>query len=638
MQWKAVFFACVCFLLPAFGDTQDGDIQKVLKEMLLKQGKKELPPEIVKKSLSNFIEEFDPRKIYLLESESSPYETLNVRETETLQTAYSHGNFTVYDKLSNLFQQSVKRARNIRAQLYKEGSWESKNNQSLLYPEFSKNEKELKERWKQVLSPRFLGKPSFEWKTIQDKVEKEWQDRESDWLSVDEFGKEMPVQEIHSRFVVHVLKALAKGLDAHTSIYNVKEAEDLRMRLEKETVGIGIMVSKNKKDALVIRKIIAGGPAEKSRLLETGDEILEINQKKVEDESLDELLKELRGDRAGREVSLVIRKSNNGDRLVSLKLKTEEMAIQEGRVEVSTEPYLDGYIGRIVLHSFYQGEGDVSSEIDVKKAIYELEKKGRLHGLILDLRDNSGGFLMQAVRTAGLFITNGVVVISRYFNGEEQFYRDIDGKVVYRGPFVILVSRLTASAAEIVTQCLQDYGVAIVVGDAQTYGKGTIQSQNVTDKDKNTFFKVTVGKYYTVSGKTPQLDGVHPNILVPGPYNDKKIGEAFLQNPLPSDHISPTFNDELKDIQPESRAWYIRYYLPRLQVKGDVWQLMVPQLKEKSESRQKANKHYQDLLNIPFADRSPTDERQLSEMQLQEAFNIVKDMSKTCSDTDCHYP
>ena len=158
----------------------------------------------------------------------------------------------------------------------------------------------------------------------------------------------------------------------------------------------------------------------------------------------------------------------------------------------------------------------------------KLKSQGNLRGLILDLRSNSGGFLSQAVKVAGLFISDGVIVISKYSNGEEKFYRDVDGKTVYDGPLVVLTSKATASAAEIVAQALQDYGVALVVGDEHTYGKGTIQTQTVTDNRSTSYFKVTVGKYYTVSGHTPQKEGVKADIVVPGRWSKEKIGEMSI--------------------------------------------------------------------------------------------------------------
>ncbi len=177
-----------------------------------------------------------------------------------------------------------------------------------------------------------------------------------------------------------------------------------------------------------------------------------------------------------------------------------------------------------------------------------MEGKGKLLGLVLDLRNNPGGYLTQAVKVAGLFISDGVVVVSKYSNGEIQYYRDLDGNPQYTGPLVVLTSRLTASAAEIVAQALQDYGVALVVGDDRTYGKGTIQAQTVTDTGASSYFKVTVGEYFTPSGKSPQLTGVKSDVLLPGPYSKTKVGEKYLDHPIAADHIAPSFNDDLKDI------------------------------------------------------------------------------------------
>src|SRR5262249_45906772 len=149
------------------------------------------------------------------------------------------------------------------------------------------------------------------------------------------------------------------------------------------------------------------------------------------------------------------------------------------------------------------------------------------------------------------------------------------------GPLVVLISRATASAAEIVAQALQDYGVAIVVGDEHSYGKGTIQSQTVTDNEGTSFFKVTVGEYYTVSGNTPQIRGVKSDILVPGILNQEHIGEEYLEDTIKlSDKISPKYQDDLKDIDPELKPWYLRYYIPTIQPKTEFWQKMLPLLKK----------------------------------------------------------
>ena len=276
--------------------------------------------------------------------------------------------------------------------------------------------------------------------------------------------------------------------------------------------------------------------------------------------------------------------------------------------------------------------------MDVRKAIEALEKKGRLRGLILDLRENSGGFLSQAVKVAGLFISNGVIVISKYSNGDERFYRDVDGETAYNGPLVVLTSKATASAAEIVAQALQDYGVALIVGDEHTYGKGTIQSQTLTDDKSSSYFKVTVGKYYTVSGHTPQKEGVKSDIVVPGHWNREQIGESYLDS-LDADTIPPSYNDELQDVPSDERSWYLKYYVPTLQRRIPIWRNLLPTLKKNSEYRIKQNKNYQFFLK----GRSNTEEESADneedwdspdknktfgedDLQTEEAYNILKDM------------
>ena len=234
----------------------------------------------------------------------------------------------------------------------------------------------------------------------------------------------------------------------------------------------------------------------------------------------------------------------------------------------------------------------------MRKALEKLRAEGNLRGLILDLRENSGGFLNQAVKVAGLFITSGVVVISKYFNGEEHFYRDLDGKTFFDGPLIVLTSRATASAAEIVAQALQDYGVALIVGDEQTYGKGTIQNQTVTDSKSTSFFKVTVGKYYTVSGKTPQIDGVKADIVVPGIFNFEHIGERYLSSTVPPDTISEDYNDDIADVSSSSKEWFLRYYMPTLQHKKMLWRNQLPTLKANSAQRIAHNACYQKFLRL----------------------------------------
>lgn len=242
--------------------------------------------------------------------------------------------------------------------------------------------------------------------------------------------------------------------------------------------------------------------------------------------------------------------------------------------------------------------------------------------------------------SSDLFIKSGVIVISKYSNGDEKFYRDVDGKVAYDGPLVVLVSKITASAAEIVAQALQDYGVAVIVGDEHTYGKGTIQMQTVTDNLGSSYFKVTVGKYYTVSGKTPQKKGVIADIVVPGRWNNIQVGEEFLNSEQP-DSIKPSFDDTLSDVSAKDKAWYMKYYVPNEQKRVGTWHVLFPVLRKNSEKRIANNKNYQYYLHQTIQEEPDEEEEWKTgtkknygedDLQLQEAVNIVKDMILLHSD------
>lgn len=307
------------------------------------------------------------------------------------------------------------------------------------------------------------------------------------------------------------------------------------------------------------------------------------------------------------------------------QLKT---ALEVGEVDAGYIRVEGGIIGKIVLHSFYEGEKGVSAVSDVRRAIEALSKKGKLKGLILDLRDNRGGFLMQAVAVAGLFIKTGVIVISKDVHGKERFYRDLDPSRIYSGPLVVLTSKMTASAAEIVAEALKDYGVAIIVGDERTYGKGSIQMQTVTAEKDILPLKITVGEYYGVSGKSTQISGVQADIVAPSPYFNKKVGEEYLNYSLKKDAVLPSYRDALSDVRPEMKGWYLKHYIPYLQKRELKYEDILPELRERSRKRLHENKKYQELLeyDLEAGVEDPKVEQGISDEQMKEAVHVIQDM------------
>lgn len=657
----------LCLFSSCFANEQDllktQDISRIMQQILQHHlEKKVISNDLFKHSLIIFIQQFDPYKMYLLEKEVQPYRDLSDAQVNELISEYKNGNFKIFKEINDLIQKSIIRSRELRPAL------ENKAKDELFQlsvkkeytPELTANKdyatniEELKNRMYSHLDLYIIAQRHHYGDSViarrKDQTIRSYENNldqiENQYLYVDEKNHPLPEPEQENLFTLHVLKALASSLDSHTSFYKPREAFDIRIKLQKEFQGFGIFL-KESNEGIYVSRLLPGGPAEKSGLISPGDILIEVQGKPILDLSFDEVMQMLHDEKVPEE-TLVIKRKEPGsetEKLFTVKLKRQEIIIDSDRVGVNSVAFGNGIIGILTLNSFYEGNG-LSSEMDLRNAINQLEKTGKLKGLILDLRNNSGGFLSQAIKVAGLFITSGVIVVSKYDNNDEKIYRDVDSKVAYDGPFVVLISKLTASAAEIVAQALQDYGVAVIVGDDHSFGKGTIQSQTVTDNQSSSYFKVTIGKYYTVSGKTPQKYGVKSDIIVPGPLNDKKIGEEYLDS-VAADHISPLYNDQLEDVPNNDKNWYLKYYTPKIQHSVLTWHKMLPSLIKNSEYRIANNKDYQFFLKgiSPKDEEESSDDDALdleesewikldkkhqnfgqNDLQLEEAENIVKDM------------
>lgn len=605
------------------------DVRNSMEEMFSYHVEtREMTPALIKRSFKIYIDQFDPQKIYLTQSEVKPFLELSSSQIESIVNHYYSDDYPEYATLNKTIVQAIQRARKWREELYADflskGEAVSVSN-SDISSQYSSSPNQLRKQLRAQLIHLFKMEnraqdPQFWTLERRQKIcalfEKRFAHYEDSYLHSPEKGEHY--------FSMHILKAMARGLDAHTSFFSPEEASDMRSSLEKQFEGVGIVLREGL-DGIEISDLVKGGPAARSGKILIGDILVEIDGRPVVSASYYDVLNQLKGD-GRKDIALGFKRSANGsESFVKVDLKREKIIMEDERLVFNAEPFADGIIGKLTLPSFYESSDSSSCEADIREALRTLKKKGKILGLVLDLRNNLGGFLSQAVKVSGLFMTSGVVVISKYAEGEIQYLRNLDPRIHYSGPLVILTSKLSASAAEIVAQALQDYGVGIVVGDERTYGKGTIQYQTVTDTSAASFFKVTVGRYYTVSGRSTQIEGVEADIRVPTPYSAYKIGERYLEYALKNDQISPAYADPLSDVPTNNKLWFQKNYLPYLQKKESAWVQMVPKLKTNSSYRLQHDADFQVFLKkLDNADGEF--DVGVNDLQMSEAVSIVKDM------------
>ncbi len=585
---------------------------------------KNFSPILAKRSFKMYVDQFDPYKMYFLQTEASMYASMSDRRVEEVVEGHKRETYKVYEQLNSSIQASILRAREIRQslrpQLLKASLISTQEDEAEQFPRTLEALK--KKIYKRLLS--FLSAEK-KWEEVSDFSQEErahlldlWEERlarvEDPYLKSSQ----------SSYFPMHILKAFAKSLDAHSSFFSAEEAYDLRTTLEKQFEGIGIVLREGVQ-GVVIKSLIKNGPAEKTGKIQKGDVLVAVDGTSVTSLPYEEVLNRLKGER-GQKVSLSLKRGQ--EKPFEVQLVREKIVMEEERVHYSTAAFNSGVIGKIEIPSFYESEDGTSCAGDLKEAIAQIRSEGPLLGIVIDMRENSGGFLTQAVKVSSLFMSGGVVVVSKYAEGQMQYLRNTDGKIFYQGPLVILTSKASASAAEIVAQALQDYGIAVVVGDRRTYGKGTIQYQTVTGKDSASYFKVTVGRYYTVSGRSTQIEGVHADIRVPTLYAPFNIGEKYLPYPLKNDQIESVFNDPMIDVTPRTRSWMQKNYLPYIQKKLSFWTESMPTLKANSAYRLRNDKDFQQFLKLIERKDPEFPEESLSNLDLQmaEAVRVMKDM------------
>lgn len=394
------------------------------------------------------------------------------------------------------------------------------------------------------------------------------------------------------------LDSFGRALDPHSSFMSRDVMEDFQIQMGLSLEGIGATLS-SQDGFTVVEQLIPGGAAKQSNLIQPQDKIVAVGQygndgqpaemENVVDLELREVVRRIRGPKGSKVRLTILRKGQNGSERYTVTLMRDKIKLEEDAAQLSfLEKEVKGEKRKIAvvnLPSFYADSrrGGRSSAADMK-ALIKQAKEQKADGLVLDLSNNGGGSLEDAVKIAGLFIKTGNVVkqSARDPMSGEITLDDEDASVDWDGPMVVLTSRISASASEIVAGTLKDYNRAVVVGGDHTFGKGSVQT--VVDLPAQLgALKVTVGMFFTPGGFSTQHRGVDADIVLPGPFSTDEIGEKSLDYSLPPKKLKAFLSPEAF-VSSGPGAWR--------KVEGS----MLPVLKQKSQVRVSKNEEFQKIV------------------------------------------
>ena len=365
--------------------------------------------------------------------------------------------------------------------------------------------------------------------------------------TLDELYYFMDDRQREDWFSVYI-NAIVVEFDPHTFYFAPEAKETFDVRMSGNYEGIGARLQK-RMDNITINEVISGGPAWRQNRLEVGDIILKVRQEDEEEAvnvvgmRLADAIKFIKGPK-GTKVILTLKKVDGT--IEDLSILRDVVILEETYAKSSIVENDGKTFGVINLPGFYanfQGDNKRNAASDIKKEIERLKAEG-MEGLVLDLRNNGGGYLPVVVDLAGLFIKDGPIVQVKTAGEPKKVLRDRDRSIIWDGPLVILVNEFSASASEILAAAMQDYKRAIVIGSKQTYGKGTVQqvldlNRMVRSNTKGDMgaLKFTIQKYYRINGGSTQLEGVKSDVVVPDRYSYIDLSERDQYNPLPWDKI-----------------------------------------------------------------------------------------------------
>jgi carboxyl-terminal processing protease len=530
-----------------------------------------LDDEISRRCLKSFLKALDPAKLYFTQADVDAFS----QQATTLDDAAKRGDITfAYTVFKTFLARVDERVRLVDGILATPQDFTA-DEEMVVDPEttqYARSDVEITDKWRKRVKYELLvlkadkGKDNPQGITGQAAIDKLSRRYHS-------FAKRMH-QTDSDELLEMYLNSVTMSYDPHTDYMSPSTLEnfDIQMKLELEGIGAALQ---GEDGYTKVNKLIPGGAAEKQGGLKPGDKIVGVGQnvdgpmEDVVDMKLSDVVKLIRGKR-GTVVRLEVLPADGGPRkTVSITRAKIELKDSEAQAQVFDEghkpngqPYR---IGVIDLPSFYmdmtgakQGLPEFRSTTrDVRKILEQFNAQG-VDALVLDLRRNGGGSLQEAINLTGLFIDEGPVVQVKDADGQVQPYQDVEPGTVWKGPMVVLISKFSASASEILAGAIQDYGRGLIIGDHSTHGKGTVQSLvelgnalfRMPNAPKMGALKITMQQFYRPHGESTQKRGVLSDVELPSLTTHLDVGESDLEYPLEFDQVRPLAFKKVNYVDP----------------------------------------------------------------------------------------
>ncbi len=529
--------------------------------------------------LDSYIKVLDPGRSYFLASDIQSFESLRYE----LGRQTIKGNVLPAYEIFHVFNTRYKERMDYINEVLLNTSFDYSKNETQDIDRtdnaWASSPDELNEIWRKVIKNQKLslslnGKSEEDTNDIIDKRYKRYVKTISQYKSDDIFQLYMNI--------------VSESFDPHTNYFSKHTSDNFKINMSLSLEGIGATLQTVNDYTKVVR-IVPGGPADKSALIYSEDKIIAVGQGEVGEMQdiigwrIDDVVEQIRGPK-GTKVRLEILAAKDGvngkAKIITIVRDKVKLEDQEAKKEIipMTRNGKEMVMGVIKIPSFYfgwedyqKGEDDYASTTrDVRKLIKELQDEG-IDGLLIDLRNNGGGSLAEAIDLTGLFIDNGPVVQVKPSDPRRpiEVGRDTLDGVAYDGPMMVLINRFSASASEIFAGAIQDYKRGVVVGE-QTFGKGTVQSMVDLGKfmpesrGETGQLKLTLQKFYRVTGSSTQHKGVNPDINLPSAFSAEDFGESAEPSALPWDEVASTDFTATNDISSEIISKLKKIYEYRL--------------------------------------------------------------------------